>query len=101
MAFTVKTVKQKCIQTPSTFLTLSQIICYSLEMHIKYDKNSLKLSQNKFILIILTLIEGYYGLQSNKNSDNCKYDNIYTTINTLSNNYQSMLDFVQSVNKVA
>ncbi len=70
-------------------------------MHIKYDKNSLKLSQNKFILIILTLIEGYYGLQSNKNSDNCKYDNIYTTINTLSNNYQSMLDFVQSVNKVA
>ncbi len=37
------------------------------------------------------------GLQSTKNSDNCKYDNIYTTINTLLNNYQAMLHFVQSV----
>ncbi len=34
------TVKPKFIQTPSTFLTLSQFIRYSLENVIKYIKNS-------------------------------------------------------------
>ncbi len=43
----VCTVKAKFIQTPSTFLTLSQFICYSLENSMKkYDKNSrVKLSE--------------------------------------------------------
>ncbi len=39
-------------------------------------------------------------LQSTKNSDNCYYDNIYTTINTLLANYQAMLNFVQSVKRL-
>ncbi len=39
------------------------------------------------------------GLQSTKNSDNCLYDNIYTTINTVLTNYQA--SFCSVCKKVA
>ncbi len=51
--FRKHTVKPKFIQTPSTFLTLSQFIHYSLENGNKiWQELRVKLFQNKFILII-------------------------------------------------
>ncbi len=46
-------IKSKYILAPSTFLTLSQFVRFSLEMVIKNDMNSrVKLCQNKLILIM-------------------------------------------------
>ncbi len=46
-------VKPKCIQTPSTFLTLSQFIHYSWDNGNKiWQELRVKLCQNKFILIM-------------------------------------------------
>ncbi len=90
----IYTFKPKYIQTPLTFLTLSQFIRYSLVNCNKiWQELRVKLWQNKFILIMSDNFDN--ELQSTKNSDNCWYDNINTTTNSLLTNYQAMLNFVQ------
>ncbi len=73
-----RTVQPKCIQTPSTFLTLSQFIRYSWkENGIKYDNNSELnwTNQNKIILIMLDYFDrkACNGLQSTKNYSTVKF----------------------------
>ncbi len=97
-----RTVQPKCIQTPSTFLTLSQFIRYSWkENGIKYDNNSELnwTNQNKIILIMLDYFDrkACNGLQSTKNYSTVKFKFTIRLYKFSSTNYQAMLNFVQSV----
>ncbi len=94
-------VKPKCIQTPSTFLTLSHFICYSLQNGNKIWQ---ELCQNKFILIMSDNFDRRVcnGLHQPKIQITVSMTIFthYTTIDTFFFYYQAMLNLVMSVKRL-